>query len=70
MSCDWDDKKFTLDQDMSHAVNKAFIELFNEGLIYKQKTLVNWDPVLRTAISDLEVISVESKGYLYSLNIF
>ena len=70
LSCDWDEKKFTLDQDMSHAVNKAFIELFNEGLIYKQKTLVNWDPVLRTAISDLEVISVESKGYLYFFKYF
>ena len=70
LSCDWDEKKFTLDQDMSNAVNKAFIELFNEGLIYKQKTLVNWDPVLRTAISDLEVISVESKGYLYSFKYF
>ena len=70
LSCDWDEKKFTLDEDMSYAVNKAFIDLFNEGLIYKEKTLVNWDPVLKTAISDLEVISVETKAYLYSFKYF
>ena len=70
LSCDWEDKKFTLDKDMSYAVNQAFIQLFNEGLIYKEKTLVNWDPVLQTAISDLEVVSEEKKGLLYSFKYY
>ena len=70
LSCEWDKAKFTLDKDMSFAVNEVFISLFNEGLIYKEKTLVNWDPSLKSAISDLEVVSENKKGFLYSFKYF
>ena len=66
LSCNWSKVKFTLDDDMTYAVNTAFITLYNKGLIYKEKTLINWDSKLKTAISDLEVISEEKKGMLYS----
>lgn len=66
LSCNWSKVKFTLDDDMTYAVNTAFITLYNKGLIYKEKTLINWDSKLKTAISDLEVISEEKKGKLYS----
>ena len=66
LSCNWSKVKFTLDDDMTYAVNTAFIKLYNKGLIYKEKTLINWDSKLKTAISDLEVISEEKKGMLYS----
>ncbi len=64
-SCDWPRERFTLDEGLSRAVIKVFVELYKEGLIYKDKRLVNWDPKLQTAISDLEVVQVETKGHLW-----
>jgi valyl-tRNA synthetase len=64
-SCDWPRERFTLDEGLSRGVAKAFVQLYKEGLIYKDKRLVNWDPQLQTAISDLEVVQVETKGYLW-----
>ncbi len=64
-SCDWSRERFTLDNGLSRAVVKVFVELYKEGLIYKDKRLVNWDPKLQTAISDLEVVQVETKGHLW-----
>src|SRR5579883_685995 len=64
-SCDWTRERFTLDEGLSRAVTKVFVKLYKEGLIYKDKRLVNWDPKLQTAISDLEVVQVETKGHLW-----
>ena len=64
-SCDWSRERFTLDEGLSRAVVKVFVQLFREGLLYKDKRLVNWDPALHTAISDLEVQQVEMKGHLW-----
>ena len=64
-SCDWSRERFTMDEGLSRAVVKVFVELYEAGLIYKDKRLVNWDPKLRTAISDLEVQQVELKGHLW-----
>src|SRR5205809_4092011 len=64
-SCDWSRERFTMDEGLSRAVRKVFVELFRAGLIYKDKRLVNWDPKLLTAISDLEVQQVEVKGHLW-----
>ena len=64
-SCDWSRERFTMDEGLSRAVIKVFVELHRQGLIYKDKRLVNWDPKLRTAISDLEVVQVETKGHLW-----
>src|SRR5208337_2067487 len=61
-SCDWSRERFTMDEGLSRAVLKVFVELYNDGLIYKDKRLVNWDPKLLTAISDLEVQQVECTG--------
>ena len=61
-SCDWSRERFTMDEGLSRAVIKVFVELYRAGLIYKDKRLVNWDPKLLTAISDLEVQQVEAKG--------
>ncbi|MGO4715410.1 valine--tRNA ligase [Bradyrhizobium sp. 2TAF24] len=66
-SCDWSRERFTMDEGLSRAVVKVFVELYNQGLIYKDKRLVNWDPKLLTAISDLEVQQVEIKGHLWYL---
>jgi valyl-tRNA synthetase len=66
-SCDWSRLRFTMDDGLSRAVRKVFIDLYREGLIYKDKRLVNWDPELHTAISDLEVEQIESKGHLWHL---
>ena len=66
-SCDWSRERFTMDEGLSRAVLKVFVELHREGLIYRDKRLVNWDPELLTAISDLEVIQVETKGHLWHL---
>ena len=66
-SCDWSRERFTMDEGLSKAVLKVFVELYREGLIYKDKRLVNWDPKLLTAISDLEVVPVETKGSLWHL---
>ena len=69
-SLDWDSERFTLDEGLSVAVNKVFIDLYEEGLIYKGKRLVNWDPVLQTALSDLEVISSEENGKIWQIKYF
>ena len=61
-SCDWARERFTLDEGLSKAVAKVFVQLYREGLIYRDKRLVNWDPKFQTAISDLEVQQIESKG--------
>ncbi|MCL6567886.1 MAG: class I tRNA ligase family protein [Meiothermus silvanus] len=66
-SCDWSRERFTMDEGLSRAVLKVFVELYREGLIYKDKRLVNWDPKLLTAISDLEVQQVEVNGHLWYL---
>ena len=66
-SCDWSRERFTMDEGLSRAVVKVFVELHRDGLIYKDKRLVNWDPKLLTAISDLEVQQVEVKGSLWYL---
>jgi valyl-tRNA synthetase len=66
-SCDWSRERFTMDQGLSRAVAKVFVELHRDGLIYKDKRLVNWDPKLLTAISDLEVQQIEVKGSLWYL---
>ena len=64
-SCDWSRERFTLDEGLSRAVAKVFVQLYRDGLLYKDKRLVNWDPVLHTAISDLEVLQQEMKGHLW-----
>ena len=64
-SCDWSRERFTMDEGLSRAVLKVFVDLYREGLIYKDKRLVNWDPKLLTAISDLEVQQVEVNGHLW-----
>jgi len=64
-SPDWSRERFTMDEGLSDAVHEVFIKLYEEDLIYRGKRLVNWDPVLHTAISDLEVINEEEKGFLY-----
>jgi len=64
-SCDWSRDRFTMDEGLSQAVLKVFVQLYNEGLIYKAKRLVNWDPHFETAISDLEVEQVEMNGNLW-----
>jgi valyl-tRNA synthetase len=64
-SCDWSRERFTMDEGLSKAVIRVFVTLFRAGLIYKDKRLVNWDPKLLTAISDLEVQQVETKGHLW-----
>ncbi|HET7019777.1 MAG TPA: valine--tRNA ligase [Xanthobacteraceae bacterium] len=66
-SCDWSRERFTMDEGLSRAVRKVFVELYRAGLIYKDKRLVNWDPKLVTAISDLEVQQVEIKGHLWHI---
>ncbi len=67
-SPDWSRERFTMDEGLSAAVRKVFVSLFKEGLIYRDKRLVNWDPKLHTAVSDLEVESRETKGSLWYLN--
>lgn len=64
-SADWERSRFTMDEGMSKAVRTVFIELYNQGLIYKDKRLVNWDPHLKTALSDIEVEQREVKGHLW-----
>lgn len=64
-SCDWERERFTLDEGLSEAVKEAFVRLYRMGLIYQAEYLVNWSPGLQTAVSDLEVDSVEEQGWLY-----
>lgn len=66
-SCDWDRTKFTMDEDMSEAVIKVFVDLYNKGLIYRGYRMVNWDPEAQTTLSDEEVIYEEKQGNLYYL---
>jgi valyl-tRNA synthetase len=66
-SMDWSRERFTLDEPLSHAVRETFIRLYDEGLIYRGTRLVNWDPTLLTAISDLEVVSSEEEGKLWHI---
>ena len=66
-SLDWSRERFTMDEGLSEAVQEVFIKLYEEDLIYRGKRLVNWDPVLHTAVSDLEVISEEENGYLWHM---
>jgi valyl-tRNA synthetase len=64
-SCDWSRERFTMDEGLSRAVIKVFVELYRGGLIYKDKRLVNWDPEFQSAVSDLEVDSLEVRGHLW-----
>ena len=64
-SLDWEHDRFTMDDGLSDAVRKVFVQLHDEGLIYRGKRLVNWDPVLHTALSDLEVLSADEEGNLW-----
>ncbi|MFM8845821.1 MAG: valine--tRNA ligase, partial [Gammaproteobacteria bacterium] len=66
-SVDWSRDRFTMDEGLSQAVTEVFVRLYEEGLIYRGKRLVNWDPVLQTAVSDLEVLSTEEEGSLWHL---
>lgn len=66
-SCDWTRERFTMDAALSRAVTEVFVRLYREGLIYRGKRLVNWDPVLQTAVSDLEVVSTEENGFLWHI---
>ena len=69
-SVDWSRERFTMDDGLSNAVKEVFVRLHKEGLIYRGKRLVNWDPKLQTALSDLEVESVEEKGSLWHFKYF
>jgi valyl-tRNA synthetase len=64
-SCDWSRERFTMDEGLSKAVLKVFVDLYNQGLIKKDKRLVNWDPEFQSALSDLEVEMIEVKGHLW-----
>ncbi|MFD0917461.1 valine--tRNA ligase [Pseudahrensia aquimaris] len=64
-SCDWSRERFTMDEGLSEAVLEVFVKLYNEGLIYRGKRLVNWDPHFETAISDLEVENIEVDGHMW-----
>ncbi len=66
-STDWIKEKFTMDENLVRGVTKVFIQLYEEGLIYRGKRLINWDPVLQTALSDLEVSTTEEKGSLWHM---
>lgn len=65
ISPDWSRQRFTMDEGLCEAVRKVFVQLYREGLIYRHKRLVNWDPKFQTAVSDLEVIQQETKGNLW-----
>ncbi|MCH8504372.1 MAG: valine--tRNA ligase, partial [Ectothiorhodospiraceae bacterium] len=66
-SVDWARERFTMDEGLSNAVRETFVRLYEEGLIYRGKRLVNWDPVLHTAVSDLEVVSEEESGHIWHM---
>ncbi len=66
-SCDWSRERFTMDEGLSKAVTEVFVTLHGQGLIYRGKRLVNWDPVLLTAVSDLEVVSEEEDGFMWHI---
>lgn len=66
-SCDWEREKFTMDAELSQTVTEIFVRLYNEGLIYRGKRLVNWDPKIKTAVSDLEVEMQEQDGFMWHI---
>ncbi len=66
-SCDWSRERFTMDEGLSKAVTEVFVTLHSQGLIYRGKRLVNWDPVLLTAVSDLEVVAEEEDGFMWHI---
>jgi valyl-tRNA synthetase len=66
-SCDWTRERFTMDPDYSKCVQRVFVDLYNKGMIYRGKRMVNWDPAARTALSDEEVDMIEEKGQLWHL---
>ena len=66
-SVDWSRERFTMDEGLSEAVREVFVQLHEQDLVYRGKRLVNWDPVLRTALSDLEVVASEEQGHLWHL---
>ncbi len=66
-SCDWSREYFTMDERLSRGVVEVFVRLHEQGLIYRGKRLVNWDPVLGTAVSDLEVVSTEENGHMWEI---
>src|SRR3982751_2249882 len=66
-SCDWERERFTMDEGLSRTVTEVFVRLHEQGLIYRGKRLGNWDPVLQTAVSDLEVESKEEQGHLWHI---
>ncbi|HSJ49115.1 MAG TPA: valine--tRNA ligase [Gammaproteobacteria bacterium] len=66
-SLDWEHERFTMDEGLSEAVKEVFVRLHEEGLIYRGQRLVNWDPILHTAVSDLEVVSEEEQGHLWHM---
>ncbi|MEW8498452.1 MAG: class I tRNA ligase family protein, partial [Candidatus Thiodiazotropha taylori] len=66
-SLDWQHERFTMDDGLSDAVKEVFVRLYEEGLIYRGKRLVNWDPKLHTAVSDLEVLSEEENGHMWHM---
>lgn len=67
-SVDWEHERFTMDEGLSDAVREVFVRLYDMGIIYRGKRLVNWDPVLHTALSDLEVESIEENGHMWHIN--
>ncbi|HJD43553.1 MAG TPA: valine--tRNA ligase [Candidatus Paenalcaligenes intestinipullorum] len=67
-SCDWEREYFTMDDTLSRGVAETFVRLYEQGLIYRGKRLVNWDPVLGTAVSDLEVVSNEEDGHMWEIH--
>src|SRR6059036_724849 len=64
-SCDWSRQRYTLDEDYARAVQRVFVDLYNKGLIYRGRRMINWDPSAQTALSDEEVVSKPQKGNLY-----
>src|SRR5438132_10414089 len=64
-SCDWSRQRYTLDEDYARAVQRVFVDLYNKGLIYRGRRMINWDPAAQTALSDEEVVSKPQKGNLY-----
>ncbi|RRQ22588.1 valine--tRNA ligase [Thiohalobacter thiocyanaticus] len=66
-SLDWSRERFTMDAGLSEAVREVFVQLYEDGLIYRGQRLVNWDPVLHTAVSDLEVVSEEEQGHMWHM---
>ena len=66
-STDWSKEKFTMDENLIKGVTKVFVQLFEEGLIYRGNRLINWDPVLQTALSDLEVVTSDERGSLWHM---